>query len=386
MDPVTFIDELNATTLKRIHPAKVRDFYFRNSALLARIRANGGIVPWQGGLYEQNPFAYAPLIGGPYAQGTTFNTAKVETTSGNLFYPREYYVNITEFLRDLYVVNKGPAAVISRVGLDNKIAINTLNEIVAIAGWRHGQSNSGGNPADNRTTHMNGLSEAINDGVSPSWDGNVFPAYGGVNRLATGPFSSGDSVLRSVPRWCGDSSGNPGKLTYLQMMLGYQECSLGGQEPDLGIANKGVFAHILNSIQPQQRIMQNTVDYIWGVSGVSFMKAVIVKDDYCPSAAFGKSKPTGDYTTSAFTTPSSGIDANSGLPSNTSVTPAGTFWWLNTKTIRATMPDGLYGMGFTGFQRPYNADVIAGQILLSYTMMCDDPRLNKQYYGITESY
>ena len=386
MDAITFIDELNATTLKRIHPAKVRDFYFRNSALLARLRANGNITPWQGGIYEDNPFAYAPLMGGAFAKGTPFNTIKVETTSANRWDVREYYVNITEFLKDIYVVNRGPAAIISRIGLDTKIAINTMNEMIAIAGWRHGQSNSGGNPADDRSIHMNGLSEGINDGVTPSWDGNIFPAYGGVNRLATGPFSSGDQVLRSVPRWCGDASGNPGRLNYLQLQMGYQECSLGGMEPDLGVCNKGVYAHILNSIQPQQRFMTDTVDYVWGVSGVKFMKAVIVKDDYCPSVTFGKSKPTGSFLGTTFTSPSSGIDSASGLPSNTTINPAGTFWWLNTKTIRATMPDGLYAMGFLGFQRAYNADVIAGQILLSYTMMVDDPRLNKQYYGILETY
>lgn len=386
MDATTFINELNATTLKRIYPSKVRDFYFRSSAILARLRANGNIMPWQGGLYEDQPFLYRPLAGGAYAKGQPFNTVKVETSSANRFDAnRKYYVNVTEFLEDIYIVNRGPAAIINRVGLDMRAMINTANEFIAIDLWRHGQGIAGGatgNTVD-RSVYMNGLAEAFNDGVTSSWTGETFPAYGGVNRLSTGPFASGYKVLRSVPKWCGDQNGNPGRLDYLKLVMGYEEATIGNQEPDLGVCNRAVFAHILNTIQPQQRL-QSVTDYAWGVSGVQLRNAVIVKDEYCPSARFGETRATGDFKTAAFTS-SASPDSTSSLPAATSVTPAGTFWWINSKTIRGLMPDGPYGLGFTGFQKAFNSDVIAGQTLLAFTLICDDPRLNKQYFGILET-
>ena len=44
-------------------------------------------------------------------------------------------------------------------------AVQSLNTDIAIDFYRHGQSIAG----SNRSIFMNGLSEAINDGINPSW-------------------------------------------------------------------------------------------------------------------------------------------------------------------------------------------------------------------------
>lgn len=387
MDATTFINELNATTLKRIYPARVRDFYFRSSALLAHIRANGRVMPWNGGLYEDQPFLYRPLVGGAFTKGQPFSTVKVETTAANRFDAnRKYYTNVTEFLEDIYIVNRGPAAIVNRVGLDMRAMVNTINEFIAIDMWRHGQGIAGGTTGStttDRSAYINGLAEAINDGATPGWTGEFFQSYGQIDRTSTGPYSSGYKPFRSVPKWCGDPSGNPGRLDYLKLMMGYEDATVGNMEPDLGICNRAVFAHLMNTIQPQQRI-ETVMDYSWGVTGVKFRNAVIVKDEYCPSVRYGESRSTGSFLPVSFTTPSSGMNAQSGFPSNTLVNPAGTFWFLNTNSFRFVMPDGPYGMAFSGFQKAFNADIIAGQTLMAGTLICDDPRLNKQFLGILE--
>src|SRR5574343_406354 len=127
----------------------------------------------------------------------------------------------------------------------------------------------------------------------------------------------------------------------------------------------------------------NSVDYVWGVSSIRMNNADIVMDEYCPSS-FGLDKPTGSYKTGTFVVPA-GFDPKSNLPAaGTTCTVGGTFWWLNTPKIQATMPDNIFGFGFTGFQRPINATTISGQYLLAFTSWTKDSRTSKLLYGIKE--
>ena len=91
--------------------------------------------------------------------------------------------------------NKGPEA---RVAL-LEAYLNQMMEGIdfQIEGdmFRHGQA-SGNGVSDNRLASINGMSEALNDGVTPSWDSNVFPTYGGQTRNG----AIGAS-LNSTPIW-----------------------------------------------------------------------------------------------------------------------------------------------------------------------------------------
>jgi hypothetical protein len=69
----------------------------------------------------------------------------------------------------------GPAVKVKLVDAYMTNAVQALNTDIAIDFYRHGQNISG----SNRAIFINGLSEALNDGVNPSWDGNVFTTYGG---------------------------------------------------------------------------------------------------------------------------------------------------------------------------------------------------------------
>jgi len=379
MDAINnLISAASATTLKVLYPGAMRDFYFRNSPWMARLRAFA-TQAWTGGLFLELPFAYQPLIGDAYAKGGTFITDKVDVIASNRFFPRFYYVNLTQFLADLAVFNRGPAAIVDRLSIDSKVGVNTMNEMLAIDFWRHGQGVSGGTTGNStdRSLRTNGVAEAVNNGVDPSWTGEYFQVYGETDRRTTSAY--GD-YQTSTPIFCGNSDGSVGSLDYLKLDRGYNNCRINAKEPDIGVGNKEVITLIENRVQPMQRF-ETVTDFVLGVSGLRMKNAIIVQDDYCPSLANGKSKPTGSFLTSTFSSPAT-VTTSSRLPASTTITVGETFWWFTTQSWKVTMPDGIYGFNFTGYQRPPNADVVVGQILLAITMYCEDVRLNQQYYGI----
>ena len=109
-----------------------------------------------------------------------------------------------------------------------------MNAIVAIALAQSGQGD--------RSLAINGWAEAINNGVDPSWDGNIYTQYG--QQARNGAIGS---ALNSTPQWCGDASGNPGVVQYSTLEEGYQDASIGQKEPNLGCGNKAVIAYIKES-------------------------------------------------------------------------------------------------------------------------------------------
>lgn len=369
------IDALNATTLKEIYPRVVRDVFFKNSPFLAYVRNN--ITPWSGGVSTDQTFIYDALIGGAYAKGQTFNLTKPETLAATTFVPKFYEVNITEYLEDVEVFNKGPQAVFSRVDLDMTNAMNTLNAIIAIALWRHGQGSVASYISDDRSLHTNGIAEALNNGTDPSWDGNIFTTYGGQTR--NGAISS---VLNSIPKWCGDSNGAAGEISYNLLEEGYQDACRGNLEPNLMVANKGIIAYIKERLEAKQRLTQET-DPIYGATGFRFNKCMVLKDDYAPSATYGENNAKlGNFLTSTFTSPSS-PSTRSGLPASTSCTVGEVLFMLNTDTWDFRVSDSpLYQFGFTGFKEQPDSTRVAGQMLAALTAICRDPQLNKQFYGI----
>jgi hypothetical protein len=123
------------------------------------------------------------MAGGSYKKGAQFNLTKRQVASGILFTPRYYDVNVTEYLEDLEVEQVGPHAMFSRVKLDMSTAALSMSSILEIAFWHHGQNL----PADDRSAELNGLEEALTNGVDATWTGNVFPSYGGQTRVDVAP-------------------------------------------------------------------------------------------------------------------------------------------------------------------------------------------------------
>lgn len=378
--PDPLLDEINATTLKEIYPRVVEDEFFLDTPLLAYMRANC-LVPFTGGESMNFTFLYAPLIGGSYAKGASFNTDKVQTLSGCVFYPKFYYVSVVEQLEDILVTNKGPLAVYSLLNIDLKNSMNTISAICAVAMARHGQA-SGSNITGNRPNDMNGWEESLNDGVTPQWDGSVFTSYG--YQARNGAISN---KMNSVPQWCGTQAGGTGPITYGLLEESYQDCSIGREEPNLGVGNKAVYAYIKERMQVQQNFRQEKDPY-YGVTGFRFNNAMILKDDYFPSLKYGQNDPIlGNWLTSSFTNPlpSTGTPAG-GFPNSTqaaNLTPGEVFNWFNTKKLLMRVADDPeFGFGFTGLVRAQDNTRVIGQVKAMVNIENTAPRMSKTLYGI----
>ena len=368
MDPA--VAELNSVTLFEIFPRTVEDNFFLATPLLAYWRDHC-LVPFTGGTWMQSPIRYASMIGGFYAPGSGFNIAKRQTITALQFDTRYCYVSIPEYKEEIQVENKGENAVVSLLEADMQNGVDTINAIVAI------NSNLNGQTAG-RTLAINGWPEAINDGLNPSYDGNVYTTYGQQTR--NGAIGS---ALNSTPLWAGDAAGNPGVATYNTYEEAYQDACIGKKEPNLGCGNKAVIAYVKEKIQVQQRFQQEK-DPVWGVTGFRFNNAMILKDDYFPSLRYGRTDPVlGSWLTSTFVVPGT-VTAASNLPTaGTTCTVGEVFCFFNTFDWLFRVTDNEeFGFGFSGFVPAQDNTRVVGQIKAMVNMQNLSPRTQKQIYGI----
>lgn len=324
----------------------------------------------------QNVFLYAPLIGGSYAKGGSFNISKRQTLAGTLFDPKYYEVSVPEYKEDIQVLNKGPLAVFSLIDIDLRNALNTISAIVAVAMSLHGQG-SGTNIVGNRPNDINGWIEALNDGITPGWEGSIFANYGTQPR--NGVIGS---KLNSVPTWLGTNTGATAPITYQALEELYQIASIGREEPDLIVSNKAAYAFIKERIQPQQRFNQERDPY-FGVSGMRMNSAMILKDDYFPSLKFGQNDPDiGNWLTGTFTSPGT-VGANSNMPTATVLTVGEVIAMFNTrKWLFRISDDPEYGFGFSGFVPAQDNTKVVGQEKAACNLECTGPRYNIYGFGI----
>ena len=368
-DPV--VQELEATTKFYLWPKAVTDNFFRSGPFMAHLRQKA-LTVFPGGLDMRYSFVYAPMIGGAYTQGSNFNITKPSTITSAVFDPKFYEVNITEYLEQIRVQNVGPDAAFSLIENDLNNAMSTISAIVAIALHRDGQTAG-------RIAQLNGWTEAYNDGITPDWTGQVYANYGKQPRNGTIT-----DALNSIPRWGGDANGNTAPVSYQLLEETYQDSSRGDVEPDLGVSNKRVFAGIKNRIQPQQRFAQEK-DPVWGVTGMRINSAIILKDDYFPSLAYGQNDAKlGNYLTSTFAVPA-GASSLSNLPvAGTVVTVGEVFNWFNTsKWLFYVARDPLFAFGFTGFKPAQDTTRVSGQVLAMVNTQCRSPWSGKSIYGLS---
>lgn len=369
------VDELNATTLYEIYPRTVEDDFFLAIPELAYIRDHC-LVPFGGGSFMQAVFRYAPMIGGFYAPGSNFNLTKRVTMAALQFDTRYSYVAIPEYLEEVNVENKGPNAVVSILEADMQNGVDTLNGIIAVALAQSGQGT--------RSLAINGWAEAENDGITPSWDGNVYTSYG--NQLRNGAVGS---ALNSVPVYAGDAAGNPGVIQYSTLEEKYQDHSIGKKEPNLVTSNKAGVAYIKEKLVVQQRFQQER-DPVWGVMGFRLNNAMVLKNDYSPSKKYGKNDPVlGNWLTGTFVSP--GTTANGGTADPGSNLPvAGTVvtvgevinFWNTFDWLFRVSDSEQFGGGFGGFIPNQDNTRVAGTIKLMSNLECLSSRTNGHIYGI----
>lgn len=370
------LDEINVTTLKEIQPLVAQDNYFLGAPALMAMRSRGRFIPFEGGAEMQSNFLFRGTQTLAYRPGTEFVPVKQQLMASISHQPKYYAALLVEFLEDLAVINTGPNAVFSIIETDLAAAFMSLTSRIAVAWQQHGQ-NLGG--TDDRSDHINGLPEALNDGVSPDYRGKVWTSYGSQLRSEVG------AALNSTPRFVGDKNGNTGKIDYAELLFGYTDCNIGNAEPDLFVCSKSIWAHLANLMEPKQRVEMIRDPYYGIMGAIKFMNMAIMKDDLMLSAQFGQNADYGDFRTSTFAMPSGTIPLGFAkqVPAAAVTLTAGELGvMMNTNTWDVRIKNNqLFGGGFTGFLPSQTNTRVVGRVHLALNMRCRAPRFNKLYYG-----
>ena len=337
-DPL--FSEIPASTLNEIKDGIVFDNFFVDTPLQRYFRAEGAVDPFFGGAAMQVPFQFARLSGGAIAPGQDVVVNRKQILDANLFIPKLYtgYVALEEF--QLKVLNAGPEAKVDLYELYIETLTKGLNTDTEIDWYRHGQANGTG-ITDNRVLNMNGMSEALNDGVTNSWDGNYFPTYGGQAR--NGAIGN---ALNSIPQWLGTATGATGPISYEVMLQTYLYAI---ERPTMGLTSRQGYTFIAAMLQRQQRY-QVDVDTNIEMRGIRFEEAIIFNDLLTPSAVEPALLPTGlsQSTTQTGTfTSAAAPAAASNLPANTTITVGELLLWLHIPSWKyrpAADPDFMFGV------------------------------------------
>lgn len=352
------VDRINAVVRNTFQRKVVHDLAFRfASPFWDRLRRNAEI--YKGGTFVRNSILVGKTQGGAYLKGQNFAPIVNQLLDETRFTLKNYYTQDLQFLEETEVENNpsSEASVFSNIEIAQKSMVMSLNEILAFDAYKHGQAIVTG-VTDDRSPNMNGFPEIYNDGVTSSYDGNYFTTYGQNTR------NSGivGAKLNSVPYWGGDSSGNPGALTFNVMLNMYLDAVAGSYHPDLITGNKGIYKYIINRMQPQQRFGQEDKPK-WGFSGFKFMQADFLLDEYAPSSEYGRTETTGSNLTSSFTSSASPA-TSSNLPAATTVTPAEVILFHTMPTFDLLMAASeLFRFGWTGYKTSQVNTTVIGQML-----------------------
>lgn len=376
--PDPTFDQISATTLADLRDDVLVDNFFVETPWMRKMRAMGALEDFTGGTFMQDPFMYDRVNGGAIAPGSDVTVMQKQIIAATAFVPKEYVEQVPLNLWQTNVIQgSGPAVKVKLIDAFMQNAVQALNTDIAVDFYRHGQNISG----SNRQIFINGLSEALNDGVNPSWDGNVFTTYGGQSR--NGAIGN---VLNSVPTWVGDSAGNTGQITYKVLFEAYQNCV---QPPDIGLCNKALFSYFAERQEPKQRFEQIT-DMAVGATGFKVLDATIFVDKLAPSTKYGTILPsnlsqTTSIKPSGFTTPtlSATQTAISNYPSATSCTPGEPFFWLRVKGWKLRpSSDPEYNFNFTPpIRSQNNPDLVVMFLKAGLNLYTVQPRDNWQLVG-----
>lgn len=370
-------DQISATTLADMREDVVYDEFFVDSAIQRKLRVSGALDEYLGGTVMQEVFQYDRVAGGAHAPGSDVNIIQKQILAATAFSPKEYVEQIPLNLWQTNVINSGPAARVSITDAYMANAVGALNTDLGIDYYRHGQA-AAGNVSDDRAIYINGASEALNDGLTNSWDGNIFTEYGGQTRNgAVG------NVLNSIPKWLGSQAGATGQISYQPVIEGYLECV---EPPDCGATNKALFSYLLQREEPKQRYGLEQ-DVSVGVSGIKIMDAYLFVDKLAPSTKYGQILPSGLSQTTAVQptsfTSGSAPSSISNLPASTTINVGEILFWLRASgwKVRPTT-DPEYNFNFTEPIRDQrNPDLIVMFLKAGINFYTTSPRDNMHMYG-----
>ena len=243
--------ELDAHVKKKFIPTLIDQFYF-SFPLLTRL-ANKARIQYNSGKKIALPVLYGDLPGGSYAGLDTFDVSKRETTTHAEWDWRLYYVDVTiDGETELKI--EGDEKVLSLMATKIKNAGLTLRKMLTQSMFAVTPGNNG--------KDLNTMIEAI----------NTTGTYGAINKA-------------TYSWWQGNYDSTGGTTTLDMIQTQYGEASDGGIQPDLIITTQAIYNKIWARVQPQQRYLTDAHADLRavGFEGITFNRAAIVVDKYCPS-------------------------------------------------------------------------------------------------------
>lgn len=398
--PDPLYNEIDATNLESVRKNVVFNNLFVGTPFQAKLRRAGVFDPFLGGSGMTEGFIYGRPQGAAVAPGQTVTVTRQQLNTAMNFKPKAYvsWMPLDDWELDDGsgtggVINSGPAMIADQYQILLECMTEMINTMIEMDSFRHGQA-SGTGISDNRILNSNGLSEALNNGTDPSWDGNIFTTYGGNTRGGViGP------ALNAVPLWLGQSNGAVGQIDFNALMKMWGACTITGGKPNLGITNVMGFVAVANALDAQRRDVSNTKhDINW--EGLNFNGVDIYADPLAPSSqssqflslSGGGGKAgnnnlvdgAGSNTvTSTFRSPAS-PSAASNLPSNTTCTVGEVLFFLEAESfkIRPTNKKG-WNFGIRRAPMPNNVSMDAIFMRLGINLYNVMPRHNSQSYGFT---
>jgi hypothetical protein len=390
-------DQVSAGTLPAFQKAVVARTLFTATARLRLLRSNKSIFrPWQGGTVHLVPYDIAPLPAGAYVPGVdVFTLEERQTFDLMTFGPRSYnaQVVINLAVTDLYNT-KGPTQVVDILKEKYSNGSNSIDSQVAADLYIHGQPNSS-TVASNRIKAINGDAEFLNDGFTPSWNGDVYTLVGGQTRNN----SSNGTVLNSVPLWGGNLDGTAANISLQILNQGYNNCKQGkgegkviGGKPDLGVCSDFLWGRVGGLLLPMQKADIGVKEAKLGFEGIKFYGATIIADSYSPGTQNARyiqdASVLARITTAATITNPASTNTNvslSNFPTTSqaaTLVPGDIYTWIRGDSWRFSKPvSGAYSGKYSGMQTAIDGDMRADVLRLSMVNYCQVPSSNELMYG-----
>lgn len=313
----------------------------------------------------ESTFEYDGETAAAYAPGATFDTTERMSEAAYSLPIQFAYANVTALREDITVFNKGPRAQYNFLETRLSRALRTLGAVYSMCLYLNG-SRAG------YELLITGLAEALNDGLTASWDGSTYLSYGGKTRNAAPINTALNGKIYSCPTTT---------ITLYDLETSFTMASVGEGEdsPNIGVTTYKGFSAIKSKFQPQQRF-NDTQDPKLGFNGLAFNTAVLMRSRYAPGTEISGNQ-TNEITqiANAFLNKSS-----NGVVTAYPTITSETLWWMNARRrfLRLLVDSSKeFGFGNTGWKGARDDNKIALQFLAAVAFFVRSTRHHCQVYG-----
>lgn len=346
---------LEVTTRRYIdEQPKLRDLVFNKDPYMSMLDENC-LEEIPGGSSWNANIEYDVQDGGPYMKGQDLPADNRQIEQQLRFEPKYNTIMIPFYKEDIKVINNGPLAIVKLVEERTDSAYMQLGAQTALQLYMQGQQGT-------YTKQMNGMLEALSDGVSAGWDGNTYPMYGTLTRTLYG-----GRMLSPTPL---NLTGSSISLPILESMYQSVNYGSGEYEPNVILTTAKGFGYLRNNFQTQQRF-QNVTVAKGGFRGLEYNGATVLASRYAPGSYLTANGGTNDrVATRMLAYETSGVVQS--YPAG-SLGTGETIWMLNVRkpmmqySISKNAPYNG-SLDDDGFIPSANNTKIVGKVLLAHNL------------------